>query len=183
VLTALFYAGANAPFTQSAITTTAADAWGFTSPAPAVIGRWYDITNSGIRIRNLSAITVSGSLTEGTDFVVDYKLGRIRFLAAHTSTLTPTITCPAITAGSASGYQYMGALLSGIIQGFGRLTIYDQNSDNEVVLDHTDFAMQLRIDGTTEADGAKFGDIQLMVDVLQPAGTITGRADLLPVSG
>jgi hypothetical protein len=151
-------------FTQAALSAVAGATLGFTA-VPAVIGRWYELrTSAGARLRNLTTVTIATKV-EGTDFVLDLLLSRIKFLTAQAADLVPTITCSAITAGQAnSGFQFT-PLADPVKQGYGRLTIYDQNDNNKVIYDHYEFACEISVETVAEIDGTSINEMTITVSV------------------
>lgn len=169
-----FFGSAGTNHTQSSLTAIDGQDLAF-GTTPAVIGRWYDIlTSAGARVRNLTTVTIA-TLTENTDFVLDLANGRIRFLTAQSSDLTPVITCPAITAGDA--YNMKATIPLGKLsrEGFGKMYIYDQSEDGIVAFEHTDFKCEVSINNQPELGADSEIEIELVVEVLTPAGTIYSR--------
>lgn len=127
------------------------------------------------KLRNLTTVTFSGK-TEGTDFVLDLLLGRVKFLTAQAANLTPVITCAAITAGSENSFFGLIPMLAPRQVGYGRLQIYDQRSSgNKVVLDHVDFSCDITLDASSEVDGTKWAEITIDVLVTTDKGIVNGR--------
>lgn len=154
---------------QSALTAQDGEDLEFGTTA-AVIGRWYDLkTAAGARVRNLTAVTIA-TLTENTDFVLDKKLGRIRFLTAQSSDLTPVLTAPEILA--ADGMKGITPLSNTVQSGFGRLTLFDDAHSDKVIYDHVDFSCEVSFDSVNEFDGQNFGEITLTVLVTDTVGTV-----------
>jgi hypothetical protein len=159
-LLVLYGASEGAGHTQSAQAAANADALDFTivNSDPS---RWYDITKASAHIINLTTVTIA-TKTEGTDFELDKTLGKIRFITVQTTSLTPVITAPAITANDAT---FMPSLLPGgnlIRSGFGRLTFYDRGG---VGIDHRDFLCDLTCEGADQIDGDKWAALNLVVAV------------------
>lgn len=162
-------------FTQSSQTAQNADALGFSSGAGASgTQKWYDIKISGARIRNLTALTIA-TLVEGTDFEVDSLLGRVRFLVSQVASRVPVVTAPAITAGTASAFLGITPLTDIVRAGFGRLTIYDQNDGNKVVIDHVDFSCDLSAESAGELNGTAITELTFNVDTTNELGTLFVR--------
>ncbi|MHB8520727.1 MAG: hypothetical protein ACYDH9_08205 [Limisphaerales bacterium] len=153
-------------FLQTAISVAAAaDAL----PASCVKNLWYDILKSGVRVREILTLTVA-TLTENTDFVVDYKAGRIRFLTTQTSPAAPQITASAVVAGDAANLSAMVPFSTYVRNGIGRLMLFDDTNPNKLVYDHTDFGCQISLKQGSTVDGKKFGEIDLDVRVTSPKG-------------
>lgn len=170
----LFYGDDGTAWTQSSQSSASADALDFSSTA-AVIGKWYDVTVSGARVRDLTALTIA-TLTENTDFVVDYELGRVRFLTAQSASRTPTISANAITSSDAKYLYGVTPLANPSRSGIGRLTCFDQSESAKVVFDHVDFGCEVSINGQPEVDGENYSNIELMVSVTSPVGTLYVRS-------
>jgi hypothetical protein len=168
----LFYGAAAAGFTQAAASSANGDAMDFSANA-AVIGAWYDLKIAGARVRNLTAVTIS-TLTEGTDFVLDKELGRIRFLTAQSTSRTPVITAPAITISSAEYLKGITPLQSATKSGIGSLAIFDENTP-KVVLEHHSFGCDLSLEGQPNIDGENYSEMQIKVQITDPVGTVHHR--------
>lgn len=173
LLAILFGASSTTGHTQTVKSSVSADAWAFNTTASGTT-KWYDVLVSGARVRNLSALTIA-TLTEGVEFVVDYLLGRVRFLVNQTAARTATISAPAITATDAGAFIGLTPFGDVIKQGYGRLTIYDQDDDNKVVLDHVDFSCEVRAESTGEVSGESPTEISLTVSVTADRGTVLVR--------
>src|SRR5581483_5818086 len=95
----VFYGDTGANYAQSAKTAAACDA--LTTPA---INLWYDLLISGAHVRRLTSVAIvsTPSVVENTDYVIDYELGRLRWLTTPPGTLTSiSVTAPAITISQA----------------------------------------------------------------------------------
>lgn len=161
-------------FTQAALATANGDALAFSGGSPSEANKWYDIRYSGARVREISALTIA-TLTENTDFVVDTKLGRIRFLVAQSSSLTPVITAPEITSASSTYLKALTPLEKTLRKGIARLVCYDQNDDNIIVFDHVDFGCEVYLNNQTEVSGDDFSSYELIVKLTSPVGTVYAR--------
>ncbi len=162
---------------RSALAAVAADTITVVAPTAGVKEIWYDLAISGVRQRALTAVTVA-TKTEGTDFWVDLKLGRIKFASTITGAQTPSITGPAIAVGDAA-YQYgVKPLVSPVKRGFGRLVVYDQDANNNVALEHVDFSCEVTADNGSEV-GSNFSEISIKVKVTETVGTLLVRNDNL----
>lgn len=151
-----------ANYTQVVRAAAAVDA--ITTPT---IGKWYDILISGVRVREMTALTSSAGV-EDTDYIVDYKTGRIRSLTS-TGFGTLTATAPAILITSANTFARIQPMTTPIARGMGRLSIW--NDDGTLVLEHYDFYCEV----FPSADPAVGdNDIELTFDVntLTPVGEV-----------
>jgi hypothetical protein len=167
----LFSASATTGFTQTVLSAAAGAVLGFTAN-PAKIGYWYDLRKSdGSRLFDVTSVTITGKV-EGTDFVIDQKLGRIRFLTAQAADLTPTITAPAIVSGSSGSFLGMTPLQDPVKQGYGRLYVYDQDDNNKLVLTHLDFSCEVTMDSANEIDGTAFTDLTLDIKITNDVGIV-----------
>lgn len=170
----LFSASATTGHTQTALSAVAGAVLAFATLA-AKIGYWYDLRKAdGSRLFDVTAVTIAGKV-EGTDFVIDQKLGRIRFLTAQAADLTPTITAPAIVAGSAGSFLGLTPLQDPVKQGYGRLYIYDQDDENKLVMAHLDFKCELTMDSANEIDGTGFTDLTLDAKIGDDVGVVFVR--------
>lgn len=157
-------------FAQSSISNANADVFNFAG-TPAVAGRWYDITNNSIRVRELSNVQITG-MNIGTDFFVDLKTGRIRFAAAQSSNVTPRITCPAVAAGNTGSLRAISPGTETKRSGIGRLMLFDNDHPNTLVYDHADFGCDVYLDSSDEFTGEGIATMKLVVQVANPLGTV-----------
>lgn len=142
------------------------------SEVPAVPGKWYDLkTIAGARVRNVTTVTFA-TLTEGEDedFVVDKRLGRVRFTSPISSDLTPVITAPAIA--TADGMKGIDPLTNTIQRGYGRLSLFDDAHPDKLIYDHVDFSCEISFESMNEQDGQNFGEITLNVLVTDQPGKV-----------
>jgi hypothetical protein len=151
-----------ANYTQVVRTAAAVDAI-----ATPTIGKWYDINIGGVRVREISAITASVGV-EDTDWIADYKTGRIRSLTA-TGFGTLTATAPAILITSANTFARIQPLTTPIARGMGRLSVW--NDDGTLVLEHYDFYCEVFPTADPNVNDA---DMELTFDVntLTPVGEV-----------
>jgi hypothetical protein len=170
----LFSGNAATGHTQLIQSAANAEVLPFTA-TPAKLGYWYDVkTGAGLRVFDLTALTIA-TKTEGTDFEVDYKLGRVMFLTAQAADLTPVITAPAIVAGAAGSFLGITPLQDPVKRGYGKLIIFDQLDSNKVVMVHENFECEVTVDSASEIDGTGFTDMTLDVAILSDVGTILVR--------
>jgi hypothetical protein len=170
-------AAAGQDLAQAAIVAGAADAIVFTNQVPAVLNRWYDILKTSARVRFLSAFAAAG-LVEGTDFVVDYEQGQVRFIKAATlpvANVTPTISAPAIDATHAKAMKGLLPLRNQIWTGYARLIAYDQNRANRVVYEHNDFSFTLTMGKNFGIKHDKQSEASITLMVAADEGTILHR--------
>ena len=173
----LFYGLAGAAYTRAAIAAVAGTAMAFTNGAPSDPTLWYDVLDAGgNRVRDLVAVTFAQK-AEGTDFKVDYKLGRVQWLTAQTATVTPTITAAAVAAGSALSMSTVTPLSQNQFDGIGRLVVFDENINQQVVFEHADFGCQVEITGTADVKNDDYSDLALMVSLSAPLGTVYMRPE------
>lgn len=160
-----------AAFTQAALAAVAGETLAFGTTA-AALGRWYNLRAAdGSRLRDVTGVTIA-TLTEGTDFDLDLKLGRISFLTAQSSDLSPVITAPAITAGDAANMKQITPLSKASVRGIGHLIIFDDKHANKVVYEHKDFGCDITLESFGNFDGQNFTDYTLNVQVSSPVGSV-----------
>ena len=158
------------PFTQSSQSSQLADAWDFSGGNDSDPTRWYDVRISAARIRELSALTITG-LTETTDFIVDYKGGRIRFVTLQQVSRQATISAAAVTS---SDKAYMKAINVGEDlqrRGMGRLTTWDQDDDNNLFTEHDGMLCEISVENNVTIDPENPSEFGIMVDVIK-GGTL-----------
>ncbi len=167
-------------FIQSTTTGITADTFAFNTTA-AVIGNWYDITISGVRVRNITTLTIA-SIAEGTDFVVDLPTGRVMFLTAQANARVPTVTATAMTIAAGSGFVGIKPGQQVKLQGFGRLLVFDQDTTNGTFADYCDFSCQLTLDTASAWNATSFSDLTFTCLVTDTVGNWLTRAAINNVS-
>jgi hypothetical protein len=173
ILEILFGSTAGSNHTQGATSGDSGDAIDFTAITWDE-RKWYDITISGVRQRNLTTVTVA-TLTEGTDFEVDLTLGRIRFLTTQSTSLVPLVTADAITSADAGYMVGLKPMQNITREGYGRLVIFDQYDSAKVVIDHVDFSCEVSVESAGEIDGQNWSEVTLNVEVTDDVGNILTR--------
>lgn len=129
-------------------------------------GSLIDFTGNG------TSVTIGKGLVENTDYVVDAKLGRVRFTAARTTNITLVVSAPAIVTGDAANLLGQTPLQSMIKSGYGRLAIFDDTHANKLVYLHEDFSCQVYLDSLDDTDGKKVAEMTLKVRVTDQVGTV-----------
>lgn len=161
--------------TRLAIAAVAGTAIPFSVGSPSVSNRWYDILDaSGNRVKFLTGVTITGKV-EGTDFELDLALGRIRFITPQTSNLTPTITAPAIVAGDVNSFIRATPMNLALARGYGRLVVFDENSAQTMVLDHSDFSCEVEVDGEVAILQDDWSKLNFIVRVTADVGNFDCR--------
>ena len=131
-----------------------------------MVNRWYELKVAAARVRFLSAVTFAGKV-EGTDFIVDYELGLIRFTSAWLPAVNTVfvVTAPAIDSAHAKAMKGLRPMQNQIWRGYGRLYVYDQNRANRLVMSHEDFSFTLTVGKNfgVKHDGQSEASIKLMV--------------------
>lgn len=162
----LFYGTKKTALTQAAISSaTAIDDLEFSATA-GVVGRWYPLLNNGVPVREILTLTIP-TLTEGTHYELDKKLGRIRFLSEQSADLTPTVTTAEITA-----LQTLEPLKKLSREGYCRLTLWDQHDTDILVLDHDGFKGEISINNQPEIAGDAEAELELLVEVIEVGGNV-----------
>lgn len=128
-------------------------------------GAAIDITSTG------TAVTFAPVLVEDTDYVVDAKIGRVRFLTAQSQNRFPILTASAITSGGAANLLGFTPLQSLIQSGYGRLALFDDTHPNKLVFLHENFSCQVFLDSTGDVDGKSVPEISLRVRITSEVGT------------
>jgi hypothetical protein len=135
---------------------------------PSVVDRWYPITISGARVRDCTAISISGS----PSCTLDLKNGRVRFTGVQSSNLTGTVSAPAITSSDTGCLQAITPLQTFRFAGIGDLYCYDADHPNNLIIHHQDFGCEIMVESIDEWDGSKWGVATLKVKVVDPVSTI-----------
>ena len=170
----LFGADDAAGHTQAALSAVVGETLGFTAVA-AKIGRWYDLrTSAGLRLRDITTATIATKV-EGTDFVLDLKLARVKFLTTQAADLVPTITCPALAVTDEGAFFGLTPGQSPVKSGYGNLVLFDQHNPNKVVLQHENFSCDVSIDSASAIDGTGFTEISMEVLVTGDLGRVLVR--------
>lgn len=160
---------------QAALAAAAGSAITFSAQAPSKSDRWYDLLNAGgSRVLSLTGATFVGK-TEGTDFEVDYRLGRVRFMTAQTAALTPTLTAGAIVAGGVGSMNQINPMTVGTLSGMARLHVFDEDNFNNLVFSHVDFGCDISLESATDVKSDDWNDYSVMVSLTNPPGTVWHR--------
>ena len=171
----MFFSQPNGPITRAALAAVAGTAIPFSNAAPSNPQFHYDVLDAnGNRVRNLTAVTFPG-LQENTNFVVDYIMGRVRFLTAQAAPLTPTVTAVAIVAGDVNSLNQIVPMAQSLFQGMGRIVIFDEDTNQQVVFEHTDFSCEVEITGTADVKNDDYSDLSLMVSITGLVGNVNVR--------
>lgn len=171
----MYGTSAAANTSRSALAAAAGTAFAFTVGAPSVAGRWYPIFDAGGNlVTNLTGVTI-GSLVLGTDFLIDDILGQVKFLTTQTTTQTPTITAPAITAGATFSRGQITPGQVGEERGFGRLVCFDEDATDAIVFDHQGFSCDVMVDAASDVKTDDYSDFKIAVAVTVTKGTIFTR--------
>lgn len=163
----MYYGTVGTNYTQVVRAAVAADA--LSSP---VKNRWYDLNISGARVRELTLVTIvmgSGSVTEDTDYVIDYKTGRIFWKITPGAITSITLTAPAILVTSPNTFARITPMNQPSLKGMARLTVW--NDDGSLVLDHHDFYCEIFPEGDFSV-GENIAEMTHTVNILTPVGTI-----------
>ena len=160
-------------FTQTALAAVPGGAITFSAGSPSSPLKWYDLFSStGTRVRNLTAVTIA-TKTEGVDFEVDYRLGRIRFITAQTAAVTPTLSAAAIAAGDPLSMFRITPVTAGVKSGMGRLNVFEENpTTGGLVLAHEDFSCDLSVDGNPDLKNDDWSDYSVNVLITSLAGAV-----------
>ena len=171
----LFFGTRGDATTQAALEADDADPLAFSVQNPAAVELWYDLRIDGKRVRNLTTVTIAAKV-EGTDFVVDKLLGRVKFLTAQTAALTPALTAPAIAVGDAHSFHTITPLTNARRSGIGRLVCFDDSDTNRVIFEHDGFSCDVFLESAPgSVDGKKAADFSLQVQVTTLPGTVFSR--------
>lgn len=131
-----------AALAQAAINNSAVDAIPFSAEVPAVLNQFYPIMKDGVRVREISAITIAvggSDLEAGVDYLVDQKLGLVRFVKEATlpaGNATPTLTAPAIDAAHAAAMKGLTPMTKSAWRGFAHVLVWDQDEQNNLVMEY-----------------------------------------------
>jgi hypothetical protein len=139
-------------------------------------GAVIDLTTDG------TSVAFRTAKKEGTDFEVDLLIGRIRFLTAQSSDLTPVITAAAVTAGSSDAFFGLTPGQTYEFNGYGALYLFDQNSDNSTPLRWEDFSCQVTFDSAANINAKSFADMTFTVLITDDVGTQHWRNSLADVT-
>lgn len=144
----------------------------FSATNPGLPERWYDLISPGnTRVRDITSVTFS-ALAEGADFELDRKLGRVRFFAAQTAALTPTLTGAAIDPAGPKGFGVITPMQAGARSGMGRLVIYQESDRNNIFLTHDDFTCDLTVDGSPDLKSDDWSDYSINVAITRLPGAV-----------
>lgn len=149
---------------QAAVAATAVDAIVFSVGVPSVPGRWYPILQGGARRVELSACAIAGKV-EGTDFVVDYKLGQVRFITVQTANCVPTISCPAIDAASQFAMIGVTPGTRSIWTGYWSVYFFDQDANHNLILRHEYFLGDLKVTTFPKQEGENNAELEFEISI------------------
>ena len=158
-----------ADLAQAVIANAAIDALAFAALTPAKLNAWYELTNSGVNVREISAavLTVGGTaLVAGTDYLLDSKVGLVRFInpsALPAASVTVTVTAPAIDGTSAGAMKGFAPMQQSAWRGWARALVWDQDTGTNLVMDYEPRPVEITCTGGTKIDGEKQSELKLMV--------------------
>lgn len=167
----------NGDFSQAALANIAVDKLAFAAAAKAIKNIWYPITKDGALIREISAITIP-TLTEGKDFIIDKKLGLVRFIddaKLPAADITPTVSAEAINSTHPLGLKKIDPLKKGFVKGYGRLLIWDQDDQQVLVMDHKDFSCEVSLSSPPSFTKDAIGEMKLLVTITNDRGEVFHR--------
>jgi hypothetical protein len=163
-------------YAQPASTAAEGDPLEFSSSAPAIKHLWYPLAIGGAAVREISALTIEG-LTEGADFIVDGKLGLVRFVNDATlpeEPVTPDISAPALTGSHPLGLRRLSPMSRGIWNGYARLLLWDQE-DQCLAMDHKDFSASITLAAPFSVANDALAEMTLNVSIGADPGEIYYR--------
>lgn len=142
-----------------------------TLPGSPVKDRWYDVIVSGARVREVTtlAFVTTPSTVEGTDFIIDYKTGRYRWVTTPPGTITSiSVTAPAITSTDPTSLTPVVPNDNPIRRGIGRLICYD--ADGVFAFEHEGFYCEIYPEGNPDFDGQKNTELTINAIITEPVG-------------
>jgi hypothetical protein len=166
-----------ADYAQAASAAANGDALAFSAASPAILNLWYPLAIAGAPVREITALTLD-ALTEGADFVVDGKLGLVRFVNEATlpgESLTPVISAPALTGAHPLGLRRLKPMSRGIWNGYGRLLLWDQETQS-LAMDHKDFSASITLSAPFTVANDALAEMTLNVSIGADPGEIFYRA-------
>jgi hypothetical protein len=140
--------------------------------AATIDGAAIDITTDGTGVEWYPV------MTEGTDYEVDLRSGRVRFLTTQSGTVIPFLTAAAITSSSAAYARSIEPLQDPIFEGYGRLLVFDPDKTDRIMIDHRDFSCTVIAERAGELDGKKPVEVTLRVTVTDDVGECFFAASL-----
>lgn len=164
-------------FAQAALADVEIDALNFTAVQPAIQHAWYPLTRTGKQVRELTGLTIA-TLTEGVDFLVDYKLGLIRFIDAAklpTAALKPKVSAPKIDASHPLGLRALKPMTKASWRGYGRILVWDQNDTQQLVMDHQNFSCEISLSSPFNIARDSISEMKLLVSIGDDTGEIYHR--------
>lgn len=153
------------PFTQAALAAVNGTAIVFgVGAAASKAGNWYPLLYNGAHIHALTTVTVAGKV-EGVDFIVDKKMGLIRFLVEQTANVTPVLTSPAIDAAHADYLVGVQPMTNVVYSGYWTVAAYDQDPKNNLVLRHEFFSGDLTVTAWPKIDHENQSELKFQIDI------------------
>lgn len=167
----------NGDFSQDSLDASTVDPLNFSTTNPAIHHAWYPITKAGAQIRELTAITI-GTLTEGKDFAVDKKLGLVRFIDAAklpTVATTPKVSAPEIKGSTPVGFRKIKPMTRGMWKGYVRILIWDQDGNNNLVMDHMHFSATITLSSPPSIGHENLAEMKINISIGSDVGEILVR--------
>jgi hypothetical protein len=163
----LLSAAAGVDLAQAALAAQAFDAMVFSGPAPAVLNRWYPILKNGTVVREISAVVIAApaGLIEGTDYVLDKKLGLVRFIKVATLptvNVTGTVSAPVIDAAAAGFMKGLVPMQKSSWSGWARFLVWDQDPGSNLVMDYEPRPVELTLVGGSTVAHDKQSELKIM---------------------
>ncbi|MES2692662.1 MAG: hypothetical protein V4773_04255 [Verrucomicrobiota bacterium] len=154
------------PFTQAALAAVNGTAivFGAGTPAPSKAGVWYPLLYNGTHVHALTTVTVAGKV-EGVDFVLDKKMGLIRFLIEQVANVVPVLTGPLIDAAHKDYLIGIQPMTNVIYSGYWSVAAYDQDPTNNLVLRHEWFSGDLSITAWPKIDHENQSELKFQIDI------------------
>jgi hypothetical protein len=153
------------PFTQAALAGVAGTAIVFSGGAPSKPSTWYPLlTAGGVHARALTACTFAGKV-EGTDFVLDLKLGLVRWITTQTANVTPTLTGPLIDAAHADYLIGVQPQTNVVYSGYWTVVAWDQDLANPLVMRHEFFSGDLTVTSWPKIDHENQGELKFEISL------------------
>lgn len=165
-----FFAKEMAGLTQAAIAAaTAVDLPAFAAGSPAVLNNAYQILKDGKPVREIIAFTLKvgvNDLEEGVDYVIDKKLGMVRFIKTATlpaAAVTATASAKAITETDETFMHGLQAMTKPRFRGYARFLVWDSDPGSNLVMEFEPRPVEIIAAGGFKIDADNQSEIKLTV--------------------
>jgi hypothetical protein len=167
-------------FTQAALTDDETCALpNFNAQSPAKLNHAYQIvTASGVPVRNITDALI-GDLTEGVDYVIQKKLGLVRFIKTATlpaAALELTITAAAITADSDDYMESIQPMQTPRRRGYSHFIVWSEAPGSDIAMEFEPRPTEVSATGGFKVDGENQAEAKITITFTSTDETVRVRS-------